>query len=501
MTSTGKSSSARPGAHRTRSAEIRAGLKHPVVDADAHTIEYGPAFFEFLKQVAGPRLAERYLAKLEAGGWYKLTQEERVRRRVPRPTSWGLPTKNTLDRATAMLPALFRARMDDFGLDFSIVYSTVALLLIREPDEEIRRATCRALNTMFADIFSDQKDRMTPVAVIPSNTPAEAIEELDYAVKTLGLKAAMINTNVRRAIPEVEQQAPQLAQYAGWMDTLCVDSPYDYDPVWAKCMELKVAVTSHSPSTGWGSRVTTNHYIHNHVGSFAAAGEAFAKAVVLGGVTRRFPALNFGFLEGGVAWASELYAGLLSHCGKRNPAFIGNYDPRNIDLAELADLFGKYGGSMVRGRPDPKDPNFARWPGGWHWNDDRMIAHELDNLGIRSGEELRRLFETNFYFGCEADDPLVALGFDARLNPFGAKLKAIFSSDIGHWDVTDMEEVLEEAYELVERELLDEADFRSFVFAQPAMLHAGMNPDFFKGTVVEQDVERLLREERAKEKS
>ena len=67
-------------------------------------------------------------------------------------------------------------------------------------------------------------------------------------------------------------------------------------------MELQVAVTAHSPSTGWGSRVTTNHYIYNHVGSFAAAGEAFAKALVLGGVTQRFPTLHFGFLEGGVAW-------------------------------------------------------------------------------------------------------------------------------------------------------------------------------------------------------
>ena len=118
----------------------------------------------------------------------------------------------------------------------------------------------------------------------------------------------------------------------------------------------------------------------------------------------------------------------------------------------LADLFAKFGGSMVNGRPDPKDRAFTRWPGGWHWDDDPMIAHELDALGIRSGEDLRRLFEDSFYYGCEADDPLVSLGFDRRLNPFGAKLKAFFSSDIGHWDVTDMEGVLEEAFELVEHE-------------------------------------------------
>jgi predicted TIM-barrel fold metal-dependent hydrolase len=476
----------------TRSAEIRRSLKHPVIDADGHTIEYGPAYFEFLKQVGGAGIAEKYRAKLDAGGWYRMTPQERIRKRVTRPTSWGLPTKNTLDRATAMLPKLFRARMDDFGLDFSIVYSTLALVLIREENDELRQATCRALNTMFADIFADQKDRMTPVAVIPSHTPQEAIAELEHAVKTLGFKAVMVNSNVRRPIPEVAVRAPDSAAFATWMDPLCMDGPFDYDPVWQKCLDLKVAVTTHSPSTGHGSRVTSDHYIYNHVGSFAAAGEAFAKALILGGVTKRFPKLNFAFLEGGVAWASELYAGLMSHCGKRNPSGIGNYDPRNLDLEQLADLFKEYGGGMVKGRPDPKDPDFARWPGGWHWNDDATIAHELDKLDLRSAEDLRRMFETNFYFGCEADDPLVALGFDSKMNPFGARLKAIFSSDIGHWDVTDMEQVLEEAHELVEHGLIDEASFRDFVFAYPAQLHAGMNPDFFKGTVVERDVAKLL---------
>ena len=37
-----------------------------------------------------------------------------------------------------------------------------------------------------------------------------------------------------------------------------------------------------------------------------------------------------------------------------------------------------------------------------------------------------------------------------KLNPFGAQLNAIYSSDIGHFDVIDMREPLPEAYELVE---------------------------------------------------
>jgi hypothetical protein len=55
-----------------------------------------------------------------------------------------------------------------------------------------------------------------------------------------------------------------------------------------------------------------------------------------------------------------------------------------------------------------------------------------------------------------------------------------------------MEEVLEEAYELVEHDHLDLAEFRDFTFGHVAELHAGMNPAFFDGTVVEDEVRKQL---------
>jgi hypothetical protein len=84
-----------------------------------------------------------------------------------------------------------------------------------------------------------------------------------------------------------------------------------------------------------------------------------------------------------------------------------------------------------------------------------------------------------------------AAAFDTRRNPLGARLNAIFGSDIGHWDVPDMRDVTREAYELVEHGLITEADFRDFVFANPARLWIGMNPNFFKGTRVEESVGSL----------
>src|SRR5437588_818187 len=75
---------------------------------------------------------------------------------------------------------------------------------------------------------------------------------------------------------------------------------------------------------------------------------------------------------------------------------------------------------------------------------------------------------TNFYFGCEADDPATMWAFDPRL---GARLRPVFSSDFTHFDVPDFEEVLPEAFEMVEKGYLSEQDFREFTFTNAARLH------------------------------
>ena len=101
------------------------------------------------------------------------------------------------------------------------------------------------------------------------------------------------------------------------------------------------------------------------------------------------------------------------------------------------------------------------------------------------------------YFGCEADDPVNAWAFNKKANPMGARLNAIFSSDIGHFDVPDMTEVVPEAYELVEHELITEDDFRDFMFANAVRFWGEVNPDFFKGTAVEKQAAEVLAKPRA----
>ncbi|HXY28774.1 MAG TPA: hypothetical protein VEH82_10885, partial [Acidimicrobiales bacterium] len=65
-----------------------------------------------------------------------------------------------------------------------------------------------------------------------------------------------------------------------------------------------------------------------------------------------------------------------------------------------------------------------------------------------------------------------------------------FASDVGHWDVPDVREVVPEAYRLVEGRHIDERQFRAFVFDNPVRLWTGMNDDFFRGTAIEAEVSK-----------
>jgi hypothetical protein len=81
-----------------------------------------------------------------------------------------------------------------------------------------------------------------------------------------------------------------------------------------------------------------------------------------------------------------------------------------------------------------------------------------------------------------------------RGNPFGAKLNAIFSSDIGHFDVIDMRHPLPEAFELVEDGHITADDFRNFTFANAVRLWGTQNPKFFEGTRVAKQAAAILAE-------
>jgi hypothetical protein len=186
-----------------------------------------------------------------------------------------------------------------------------------------------------------------------------------------------------------------------------------------------------------------------------------------------------------------LYADLIGHWEKRNRGAIESTNPNRLDLGRLLEYARKYGSPAVaeavgRGEGLEGDSN-SKLTGGVEDLDDYFRCK------IEKKEDIRDLFVPRYYFGCEADDPINAWAFNTKANPLGARLNALFSSDIGHFDVPDMAEVVPEAYELVEHGLITDDDFRDFMFDNAVRFWGEVNPDFFKGSVVEKPAAEVLR--------
>ena len=482
----------------TKSAKVRSSLKHPVVDADGHWLEVHPVFWRYIDQVAGPGMVDRYrkIYGSVSGVWYTLTPEERQRQRIRRPGWWGLTVKS-VDRAAAMIPRMFRDKLDDWGIDISLLYPTLAFTLTREiPDNELLQASVRAYNVMVADMFRSVSDRIIPAGVAAMNRPNEAIEQIAHA-HSLGLKMLSINGIVPRTFEADADWQADPKKRRVWIDGLGMDSAYDYDPVWQKFIDCKIAVTNHNGSNGWPNRNSPTSFVHCHLGHFAEAHHLMARSLFLGGVTERFPKLNFGFLEGGVGWGCNLFADLHGHWKVWNRKHMDAHrKPTNLDLKVVRGYFDKYAepGWPFEGRLDEilsrnleqVEQNVSQA----FLAERDQDANDFSKVNIQSRDDIRRLYAEPFYFGCEADDPMTAVAFDKRL---GLNLKPMLGSDISHFDVADADEVIEEAWEMVEHGMLTEDNFRDFTFTNAVKLHGGMNPDFFKGTVVEKEAAGVLR--------
>lgn len=465
----------------TRSARLRAELGHPVVDGDGHIVELMAVFCDYVRDHGHGDLLAGMLRRRRA--IEDLSMEERRAGGIL-PHSWHVPA-STEYYATVTSPKRYHERLGEAGIDFAVLYPTMGIALLQLADDEQRVTLCRLYNELMAEQFRPYRDRFTVAALVPMHTPDEAVAALGHAA-SLGAKVGLIASHVHRPLPGAPWPADdpwsdvRIPEWEtrGWVDTFGIDSPYDYDPVWAKAIELRMPLAAHTAGIGASDRASISNFVFNQIGHFAAAGGALAKSLFLGGVTARFPRLRVALLEGGAAVGVQIYVSLVANWHKRGGAAIAALDPDNLDRDLLVRLLVE------------SDPHLARYsaeeligaPG-------RMtrVRDDYAEAKITSVEDIRDRFCTTFAWGCEADDPLVGVAFDRRIAPLGALVPAFFASDLGHWDVPEFDDPLAEAYELVERGLLDRDELRDFVFGNPVRFYGALNPQFFAGTVVEHE--------------
>lgn len=466
------------------SAEVRARVGHPIIDADGHVLELMPLAVEHLERALGPELFDHYRARgpIMARNQRARTLDERRRSRAPQGAWWGTHTVNVADRATVMLPGMLHDRLDEIGIDLTVLYPTNSLLTCAEEDPGLRQGLCRGFNRYYADTYGEYRDRMRIAGIIPMHTPDEAIAELEHCA-SLGLTVVVFPEGVRRRLEEPPGPDSSLWLYQGqteWFDCFALDSVHDYDPVWQAAASLGFAVTFHGGlDVRPGLHTSITSYSYNHIAQFQQSMLPLAKALVMGGVTRRFPDLPFVFLECGVSWGCQLLLDTIEHWEKRNLDALSRFDPERLDVDALAGYFERHGAAFAE-RLGGDLGRFAR----------EMPIHgatpeepdEWVHVAVADEHELAARFE-NLYFGCEADDRGVAVAFSDVVPP-GARVNPVFSSDMGHWDVTDIGSVVTTAWSLVEEGLLAPADFRAFVFDNPVRMYTAANPRFFDGTPV-----------------
>ena len=434
----------------SRSQEIRSKVGHPIIDADGHTLELTPVLSDYVYDQGGTDARDKFEEMMQgvpeaaSGGgttnsnWFSMTPEERKQNWEPATPWWFAPTTSVLDRATATLPKVLNERMDELGMDYAVLYTTLGLGFDRIQGQEQRFIVCRAMNACAADLYRDYSYRMTPAAIVPMDTPEIAIREMEYAINDLGLKTIMLPGRVNRPIPKHLDEHPEAEGIAHYIDLIGIDSAYDYDPFWARWPGDGESLPPPTAATSSGGAVSVSKYMFNHLSAFAHGHDAFAKALFMGGVTKRFPGLNFIFLEGGVAWACNLFSDIIGHWEKRNGKAIDRLNPQHLDQELILDLYREYGEEIMQSKMD-EIREMLRHPRPHTRRRGRLLQRPL----WRTSKRCWTCSSSRTTSGVRADDPMNAWAFNTKVNPMGARLKAVFSSDIGHWDVPDMREVVE----------------------------------------------------------
>jgi uncharacterized protein len=264
-------------------------------------------------------------------------------RRGPAPFVAVTPDETYMKGAGfgTMDPKQRLARMDQEGLDKSVLYPTLGITWeIETDDPELSAAYCRAYNRWIVEFCSGSGGRLVPIAHVSLGDPQAAVRELERAVKA-GCKGAFVapTTITRKA-----------------------HGHPDHDPVYAAAQDLDIPIGLHPTFEPADWTFSKFDRIKGPPGLFFgvmfshhSTMQAFTSLFVYG-VFDRFPKLRVVVLESGAGWigwwldrADAVYTDTLiggglplankpSYYFKRQ-CFISG-DPDELVISRIADYVG-----------------------------------------------------------------------------------------------------------------------------------------------------------------
>ena len=170
--------------------------------------------------------------------------------------------------------------LDDVGIDWTVLYPTIALSYGKIVSLDYAVAICRAYNDWLHKTYLQFSPRFKGMAIIPLQDPEEAVKELRRAVTELGMLGGMMPSN---GLPQPLGSKP-------------------YWPVYAEAERLGCCLAIHGGAHDRFGMDHLNMYVPVHGLGHPWGLTINCASVIYNGIFDRYPGVRLAFLEGGVAW-------------------------------------------------------------------------------------------------------------------------------------------------------------------------------------------------------
>jgi aminocarboxymuconate-semialdehyde decarboxylase len=180
----------------------------------------------------------------------------------------------------------------EHGVDTQVLTFTTPGVHVESPALAVELA--RKVNDSFARVVKQKKRRFTALATLPLNDPAASVQELERAMKGLGMPGAMVFSNVNH---------------------VALADPV-FEPLWQKADELGAVIYIH-PTHPAGVEAMLEYWLMPLVGFLMDTTLAAAK-LVFSGVVERHPRIRW----------------VLTHMGGATPYIAERFDRGHRAFAE-----------------------------------------------------------------------------------------------------------------------------------------------------------------------
>jgi predicted TIM-barrel fold metal-dependent hydrolase len=275
--------------------------------------------------------------------------------------------------------------MDADGIDAAFLYPSLGLFSGAIHDPELAAATCRAYNRWLADYCSPYPDRLFGVAMLPMQDVDQAIKEMTFARKELGMRGGFLRPNP-------------------YNDRLIHDPVYE--PFWSAAEDLDFSIGFHEGASAGMPQVGIDRFATRgarHIITHTMEMMLACLSMIWGGVCERHPKLRVGFLESGGGWIAPWLDRMDRHFDdqgfndsglKHRPSELFqrqcwiSFEPVEGSLKVLADYIGPHKIMWATDYPHP-DGFFPGAPA--------MVQKQLEGLSAETKHQVMAGGAMGFY--------------------------------------------------------------------------------------------------------